>query len=317
MNAIRQEDEVRAPRRLPFDPSRFRADNRLRLLGVAAAATILIVLAAVASRPVALSEGATDLNSGPAVALIHIVEILGIALELLTLLILVVFLFPRERRKPEDEFPEYHEPNRAPWWLKLLVFALSSLAATAIFYAIVHFRPDARSPQPITLVPPEPTDAGFGAAAAAAFGLGWWEVLIAAALAVAAFAAILLALRRPSAAVVAQQEPERRTRILAEAVGASLDDARRERDPRRAVIAAYATMERVLADHGLPRSEVEAPLEYMSRLFGELNVGQEAIRTLTSLFEVARFSHHQIAPAAKAQAILALVALQEELRPSS
>ena len=44
------------------------------------------------------------------------------------------------------------------------------------------------------------------------------------------------------------------------AVDESLDDLRAEPDPRRAVIAAYARLERVLAAHGLPRFAAEAPL---------------------------------------------------------
>ena len=54
---------------------------------------------------------------------------------------------------------------------------------------------------------------------------------------------------------------------LAEALEAaldeSLDDLRAEPDPRRAVIAAYARLEQVLASHGLPRITAEAPLEYL------------------------------------------------------
>jgi uncharacterized protein DUF4129 len=312
-----QEDEVRAPRHLPLNARGVRADNRLRLLGVAGAAAILIVLAAVASRPVALSGSAATANAGPALALVHLIEIFGVALELVAILVLVVFLRPRRRRKPEDEAPEYHEPIPTPWWLKALVVALPLLLLGAVVYAILHVKASPPPPQPIALAPPAPGESSFAEGAAAALGLGWWEYLISATLAIVVFAVIMRALRRPPPTVATEPEPGRTARILAEAVGASLNDARRERDPRRAVIAAYATMERVLAERGLPRREFEAPLEYMSRLFGELAVGQEPIRTLTHLFEVARFSHHQIAPAAKAQAILALVSLQEELRPSS
>ena len=50
---------------------------------------------------------------------------------------------------------------------------------------------------------------------------------------------------------------------VAQAVDESLDDLRAEPDPRRAVIATYARLERVLAAHGLPRKPAEAPLEYL------------------------------------------------------
>ena len=60
--------------------------------------------------------------------------------------------------------------------------------------------------------------------------------------------------------------------MAAAAVDESLDDLRAEPDPRRAVIAAYARLERVLAAHGLPRKPAEAPLEYLGRMLAELSV---------------------------------------------
>jgi uncharacterized protein DUF4129 len=311
-----QEDEVRPPRHMAFDPSRFGSGARLRLLGAAAGAAILIALVVLASRPVMLSEGAADVRPGPAVALVHIVEIVGIALELLAILVLIVVLRSGRRRPPPDETQEYHEPIPTPWWLKAIVTALPLVIIGAIVYAIMHARAGAPPAQQLLLVPPPPSEPNSGAPVESAFGLGWWEYATAAAMAGIVFALVMRAGRPPAPARRAETEPSERILVLTRAVGASLRDAREERDPRRAVIAAYATMERELAQHGLPRDEAEAPLEYMHRLFGELDVGQDAIRTLTRLFEIARFSHHQIAPAAKAQAILALVALQEAVRSS-
>jgi hypothetical protein len=148
-------------------------------------------------------------------------------------------------------------------------------------------------------------------------GLSWWEVLIAVVLAVVAFVAILRAFRAYRAPVsTPDEEPEvlRQTSALASAVGAGLRDARLEPDPRRAVITAYATMERMLAAQGWPRRDVEAPLEYMTRLFAERNVRADALATLTELFELARFSHHVISPITKERAIGALTVIDQELR---
>ncbi len=59
---------------------------------------------------------------------------------------------------------------------------------------------------------------------------------------------------------------------LADVLEETLDDLRAEIDPRRAVIAAYARMERALAAFGLPRSPSEAPDEYLQRIFVDLDV---------------------------------------------
>ncbi len=98
----------------------------------------------------------------------------------------------------------------------------------------------------------------------------------------------------------------------------SLDDLRAEKDPRRAVIATYARMERTLAGAGLPRAEAETPLEYLGRVLRDLlNTSADAVSRLTALFERAKFSPHEIDSSMKRDAINALVAVRDELRASA
>lgn len=101
---------------------------------------------------------------------------------------------------------------------------------------------------------------------------------------------------------------------LAEVLDETIDDINAEVDARRAVIAAYARMERTLAAHGLPRRPPEAPEEYLDRALRELSIGARAIAQLTALYEWARFSHHAVGADMKARAIAALVSVQEDLR---
>ncbi len=100
---------------------------------------------------------------------------------------------------------------------------------------------------------------------------------------------------------------------VALAVDESLDDLRAEPDPRRAVIAAYARLERVLAAHGLPRKPAEAPLEYLGRMLAELSVSDRAARALTDLFERAKFSQHAVGAEMKDEAIDALQTVRDDL----
>jgi protein-S-isoprenylcysteine O-methyltransferase Ste14 len=101
---------------------------------------------------------------------------------------------------------------------------------------------------------------------------------------------------------------------LAQAVDTTIEDLRRERDARRAVIAAYANMERVLASHGLERRHAETPLEYLARILRALEVRESAVRSLTRLFQYAKFSAHEIDAAMKEQAIGALEDIRDDLR---
>jgi NADH:ubiquinone oxidoreductase subunit 6 (subunit J) len=114
----------------------------------------------------------------------------------------------------------------------------------------------------------------------------------------------------------------RRRRVLAEApvaealsdvLAESLDDLESERDPRRAVIRAYAQMERVFAARGLPRRKSEAPAEYVTRLLDAAGVSAHSVRRLTNLFARARFSTHEVDVGMKGEAIEALGGLRAEI----
>jgi Domain of unknown function (DUF4129) len=100
---------------------------------------------------------------------------------------------------------------------------------------------------------------------------------------------------------------------LDEVLADSLDDLRAERDPRRAVIRAYARMEHTFAAYGVPRDDAEAPLEYMARALDRLSVSAYSVRRLTQLFSRAKFSPHEVDAGMKDEAIEALVGLRTEL----
>jgi hypothetical protein len=101
---------------------------------------------------------------------------------------------------------------------------------------------------------------------------------------------------------------------MVSAIETTIDDLRSEQDARRAVIASYALMERTLARHGFARHRSEAPLEYLATILRGLRVRESAVRTLTGLFEYAKFSRHEISPAMKEEAIDALLAIRDDLQ---
>jgi hypothetical protein len=101
---------------------------------------------------------------------------------------------------------------------------------------------------------------------------------------------------------------------MVSAIETSIEDLRRERDARRAVIAAYAAMERTLARHGLARHRSEAPVEYLGKILRGLRVRESAVVTLTRLFEYAKFSRHPIDDEMKEEAIEALIAIRDDLQ---
>jgi NADH:ubiquinone oxidoreductase subunit 6 (subunit J) len=100
---------------------------------------------------------------------------------------------------------------------------------------------------------------------------------------------------------------------LGRALDEAIDDLRRDPDPRRAVIAAYARMERALTVYGLPRKPSEAPYEYLHRVARELEA-EGPVASLTELFEVAKFSEHSVDETMRGRAIDALTAVRAEVR---
>jgi hypothetical protein len=101
---------------------------------------------------------------------------------------------------------------------------------------------------------------------------------------------------------------------LAEVLDETLDDLRSEKDPRKAVIGAYASMERTLAARGVPRRESEGPAEYLTRILEVVSASGHSVRRLTRLFSRARYSPHEIDVQMKEEAIDALTGLRAELQ---
>lgn len=142
----------------------------------------------------------------------------------------------------------------------------------------------------------------------------WIPVLVVVGLAAAAVMAYVVAERRSGRSA---RDERALVEELAGVLDDTLDDLRAERDPRRAVIAAYARLERVLAAHGTPRRAAETPEEYLGRVLDELDVDASAARRLTALFSRAKFSQHAVDAGMKEAAIEALEHVRDGLREAA
>jgi Domain of unknown function (DUF4129) len=199
-------------------------------------------------------------------------------------------------------------PPRRNWMLAVLLTMTAFAVISIILLASGFFRRHHGSPSAQPLKPLLDL-ANRGAGAPRAVRFDWGPVIVVSVLAAAGLAAGVL--------VVARRRPPR-TRHAAQALVLALEemleDLRADLDPRSAVIAAYAHMERVLAQFGLPRSPSEAPREYLRRVLPGVGAGAESVERLTALYERARFSPHEIDGGMKDEAIGALEALRDELQ---
>ena len=139
----------------------------------------------------------------------------------------------------------------------------------------------------------------------------WVPVLVVVALVAAGAAAFLISSRRRKLSGTSES---RAAEHVAETIADTLDDLRAEPDPRRAVIAAYARLERALASSGLPRRPAETAEEYVVRVLDRLEVDRVPVRALTRLYETAKFSQHRVDEQMREQAIAALTRIRDELR---
>ncbi|MFL6138858.1 MAG: DUF4129 domain-containing protein [Frankiaceae bacterium] len=119
--------------------------------------------------------------------------------------------------------------------------------------------------------------------------------------------------RRDRLGALGSQAADDDAAMLADAIDAAIDDLESERDPRRAVIAAYARMEHALRARGIPRRPWEAPTEYLERVLQELGGQADPVHRLTELFQIAKFSAHEVDEAMRDEAIDALRELRAGL----
>jgi hypothetical protein len=98
---------------------------------------------------------------------------------------------------------------------------------------------------------------------------------------------------------------------LAPLIDESLAALLREADPRRAILACYAQMERRLARRGIPRMAQETALEYAGRLLVLAGAPIEPVNALTELFHVAGFSKRVVDEEMRQTAIRSLRSVAE------
>jgi Domain of unknown function (DUF4129) len=284
----------------------------VRALVLATAAVLLLGLVVVAAGGYRLGDSGSDEASPYAIDTMVTVILAVYAIGALALIGVTIWAGVEMRRSPLPA------PVRRRRTFPALALTLSLFAVLLLMSERFHWRFDLsrlrRPPAATTTAPTTPSGVGNTPQASnrrphePRFQIVPFLVVLGAA--GAAFAALYAAEKRrkqrlPREAPIADE--------LAEALDETLEDLREESDPRRAVIAAYARMERVLAGHGIPRSRFEAPHEYLARVLSDLTHGGRGAERLTALFERARFSTHAIEPAMKDEAIAAVEQLQAEL----
>jgi hypothetical protein len=233
----------------------------------------------------------------------HVLVVATIVLFPILAVLGLVLVFYAQIMKRRERDPEVLRRRRQA---RAVAFALLAVSLGMLIYALRHGRlhlhfpglfssfagGHARAPQ---IHRPH---AGGGAIA----GTDWtaativWVLLVIAAV----FAYTRIRARKPAA------EPLHLPEDVFDGEEPDLDAVRRERNPRRAVIAAYALMERLMARDGLARGPHEAPVEYLGRVTLNGHRGAGSVHRLTALFQRARFGHRPVDEEMRERAIAAV-----------
>jgi hypothetical protein len=280
---------------------------RYRVLALALLVTVLLALVALAAHGRPLDRRGGHAGAGPPAAFFDYLwtTIVIVFLLCCAAVIAGLWYFREERGKPR------------PYWLSvrsLLAYCVFAfvLAYLARHHVFRHLRGSGENGLPPSASNGHTqTGSSGGTVTQGHNDFQWPELFVV--LGVTLAFGLVLYLRRARGVLPARRDaPE----SLADAVDESLDDLRADPDLRRAIVAAYARMERALAAAGIPRKPAEAPLEYLERALLSLDTSAEAVRRLTDLFEWARFSHHEPEPSMRDDAVEALITVRDELRAS-
>jgi hypothetical protein len=290
--------------------------GRERLLLVAAVVALLLLVSAAAG---AARSGAVVASRGagfgvPAWVFEVVLAFVASAAMLVTVGLSRLVLTTRWRRRRHRWYVA--RPEELSWWQRVLATALAvalALGFVAILVVLVRLGGSpAHRAHPAGVSPHLPPSAGTPSQQ----GIGWLGPAIGAGAALAAAAAVALVarLRRrgpPRPWQVRRTEPPRSQAVAA--LDDSLAALQAEPDPRRAIIAAYARMDRSMAHAGLGRQAWEAPFEHLGRVFEDLGATAAVAGALAELFERAKFGHHPCGNDMKHAAVAALVQLRDDL----
>jgi hypothetical protein len=283
----------------------------------------LLLGTVVVGSPATLGATGGPTGEAPAVRVpLEVIAVPGALAMLAGLGLLLAALGPVRRRRRDPDQPDWvYQPPPTSWSEKALLLLVMLLLVAAVAGAVWLFaRRDAPSqpgPTPSTALRSSPATPPPSAPASPSSPpqAAWlWPT---AGLAALAAGTGLLALRtvrhRRGPANPTGRAPDR----LADLVDTTLEDLRVVSAPRQAILAAYARMERTLAPRGAGRQRHETALEYLDRVLARLEIEPAPLRRLTGLFELAKFSNHEVTETMRDDALAALGAISAALRSPS
>ncbi|HTQ88124.1 MAG TPA: DUF4129 domain-containing protein [Streptosporangiaceae bacterium] len=217
------------------------------------------------------------------------------------------------RRRRKAEAREQRRPP-APWWAKAVIVLCVLTLLTAPWVILLAGRHRRTSATPLRASGPLVPRPGASSLAGASGSGSDWPLLVGMALAVAAVI-VLAVLARRRRRRQHGLTPHRAATADPLAVGliAGHDALLAGREPREAIIACYAAMERGFAAAGSVPDPADTPAEVLTRASDAGLIRSDSASVLTGLFRRARYSSQPMTGADSGAAASALAQMRADL----
>jgi hypothetical protein len=251
---------------------------------VAAVAVLLVVTAVGLQARGTFARGQNQAVAGVSGAVLAIA--LSAAEGLAAIAFIIVLASARPQRQPQSDDEDELERPHLPWWAKTLGVLLAVAALVTPFAVLFTRKPRVIGPRPL---PGGLAGGGLIRPAVSPPGSTWPLITgMVIAIVVVLILAVLSRRRRRSART--PHAGRRRLAALLDSLAAGSEALSAGGEPRAAIIACYAAMERGFAAAGSAPAVADTPAEVLARATRAGLVRAEPAETLTGLFRRARYS---------------------------
>jgi hypothetical protein len=269
-----------------------------------AAVTVLLAVAAIGLRSRGVfshvANATTAALSGSALAI-------ALAVTEGAALVAFVVVLVSARREPAEEEDEKEYVTILPPWLRYLLFVLALAVLAVPPYLLYTHRRKGGLAAPAAQVPAlHPRTSQHLPASTA----GLVSILVGVGVAAGALLAVAVYTRVRSCGSDGQDAARRG---LVGQLAAATEALRRARDPRQAIIACYAELERGFAAAGSAPRSADTPAEVLARAASAGLIRSRSAADLTGLFRTARYSTQPMTTADAAAAEHALDTMRADL----
>ena len=277
---------------------------------VAAVAVLLAVTVAGLRAHGTFSRAAHLAAAGATGSLLGGILAVGEGIAAVAFIVVLVMGRPERKKNPDEE-----EPPRPPfpWWAKTLA-VLIAVAVLVTPFVVLFTKKPRQAVRPPQLTQPGLGLRGVGRLAAPPQGPPW-PMIAGMVIAVAALVALTVWSRRRRFPDKTRARSPRLAGLL-DSLAAGHGALGTTADPRAAIIACYAAMERGFAAAGSAPAAADTPAEVLARAAGAGIVRSGSPEILTGLFRRARYSAEPMTSADSGAAASALTQMRADLEHS-